>query len=137
MAQTFIAGYLTEITLDAEDVTLIGNVVSFSDDQAAVPNPTFGTKYRRTIAAQGRYSIDVSGHLTAEQVGALWALRANTDPIAWSIVIGATGEATEAGTVAGTAVVTNLTFEADAEQNWAWSCTLEGDDAPTYTPPTP
>lgn len=134
MAETFIPGYFTEIEIATEDYTLIANVTSFSDDQTAVPKPTFGSKYRRTIAGQGLYTIDVSGHLSAEKTAALWALRANPFPVAWSVAIGDQGQASDGGIVAGTAVVTNLTFEVDAEQNWAWSCTLEGDGEPTYTP---
>lgn len=133
--QTFIPGYLTDIMIGADDLTLIGQVVAFSDDQAAVPKPTFGKKYRRTIAGQGTYSIDVSGHLASEEVGTLWTLRANPDAHTWTVQIGTLGEDTDGGIIAGAAVITNLTFEADAEGNWAWSLTLEGDDEPTFTPP--
>lgn len=135
MAQTFIPGYFTDISIGSEDLTLIGQVVSFSDDQAAVPKPTFGKKYRRTIAGQGTYSIDVSGHLAAEEVGTLWVLRSSPFPQTWVIQIGDVGQATDGGIISGLAILTNLTFEADAEGNWAWSMTLEGDDAPDHTPP--
>jgi len=134
MSQTFIPGYMTEISLNGTDVTLIGQVTSYSDDQTAVPKPTFGTRYRRTIAGQSLYSIDVSGHLAAESAGDLWAIKAQTVPVAWSIQIGTQGEATDGGILSGDAVVTNLTMDADAEGNWSWSCTLEGDGDPTYTP---
>lgn len=137
MAETFIAGHFTEITLNAIDVTLIGNVVSFSDDQTAVPKPTFGKRYRRTIAGQGLYTIEVSGHISAEQIADLWALRAAAEAIAWTMQVGVLGEATDGGSLGGNGVVSNLTFEADAEGNWAWSCSVEGDDEPTYTPATP
>ena len=135
MTTTFIAGYNTEIVIGTDDLTLIGQVVSYSDDQAAVPKPTFGSKYRRTISGQGTYSIDVSGHLAAEEVGTLFALRADPDAKDWTIQIGVVGEATDGGILAGEAVITNLTMEADAEANWAWSMTLEGDGVPTHTPP--
>lgn len=137
MSQTFIPGYLTEITIGGTDYTLIGQVVSFSDDQTAVPKPTFGTRYRRTIAGQGLYAIDVNGHLAAEEVANLWTMRAQSVPQAWTIQIGDAGGPTDGGILAGNAVVTNLTMEADAEGNWAWSCTLEGDGEPNLTPPAP
>ena len=44
MAQTFIPGYHTEIEVGSDDLTLIGQVLSYSDDQNAVPKPTFGLK---------------------------------------------------------------------------------------------
>lgn len=135
LTETFIPGYMTEILVGTDDLTLIGQVVSYSDDQNAVPKPTFGTAYRRTISGQGTYAIDISGHLAAEEVGTLFALRANPDAQVWTIQIGAIGEATDGGILDGTAVITNLTMEADAEANWAWSMTLEGDGAPNYTPP--
>ncbi len=132
---TFIPGHMTDIQVGIENLTLTGQVVSFSDDQAAVPKPTFGTKYRRTITGQGTYSIDVSGHLAAEEVGSLWALRALEGAVPWSIQVGDIGTPTDGGIVDGDAVITNLTFEADAEGNWAWSMTLEGDGAPNFTAP--
>ena len=135
MSETFIPGYLTEIIVGADDLTLIGQVVSYSDDQNAVPKPTFGTKYRRTISGQGTYAIDISGHLAAEEVGTIFTLRANPDAHNWNIQIGELGAATDGGILNGSAIITNLTMEADAEANWAWSMTLEGDGAPTLTPP--
>lgn len=135
MSETFIPGYLTEIIVGADDLTLIGQVVSYSDDQNAVPKPTFGTKYRRTISGQGTYAIDISGHLAAEEVGTIFALRANPDAHNWNIQIGELGGATDGGVLNGAAIITNLTMEADAEANWAWSMTLEGDGAPVLTPP--
>lgn len=134
MSETFVPGHFTEINIATDDLTLIGNVVSFSDDQTAVPKPTFGKKYRRTIAGQGLYSIEVAGHLAAEFTAELWALRATPDGVSWTVQIGDIGNPSDSGIIGGTAIVTNLTFEADAEQNWAWSMTLEGDDEPTYTP---
>ena len=133
MPDTFIPGYLTEITIDAEDVTLIGNVTTYSDDQTAVPKPTFGSRYRRTIAGQGLYTIDVEGHLSAEQTEALWLIRTKSEAVAWSVQIGAEGAATDGGIIDGFAVVTNFTMAADSEGNWSWSLTLEGDGEPSYT----
>lgn len=132
--EIFIPGYQTEITIEANDFTLVGNVVSYSDDQTAVPKPTFGSRYRRTIGGQSLYSIDVSGHLAANAVAELIAVRANVGPSDWTIQMGELGAPGDAGILAGEAIVTNLTFEADAEANWAWSLTLEGDGEPTYTP---
>ena len=132
--QTFIPGYNTEVEIGSDDLTLIGQVIAYSDDQNAVPKPTFGSKYRRTIAGQGTYSIDVSGHLAAEEVGTLFALRADPAAQPWAIQIGLLGGDDDGGILNGDAIITNLTMEADAEANWAWSMTLEGDGAPIHTP---
>jgi predicted secreted protein len=131
----FIPGYQAEITLNSDDVTLIANVLSFSDDQTAIPKSTFGSKYRRTIAGQGLFTVDVSGHLGVDETATLWALRSETDPVAVSIQIGEAGAATDAGIIAGSAVITNLSYTTDSEGNWAWSATLEGDGEPTFTAP--
>ena len=133
----FIPGYQTEIEISGNDLTLVGSVVSYSDDQNAVPKPTFGTRYRRTIAGQGVYTIDVNGHLSASDAATLWAIRATEGPVAWQVTIGSdtAAPATEAGIINGSAIVTNMTWEADAEGNWAWSMTLEGDGVPIYAPP--
>lgn len=132
--EVFIPGYQTEIEIGADDLTLIGQVVSFSDDQTAVPKPTFGRRYRKTVAGQGSYTVEVSGHIAADASALLWAIRAVEGPQPWQIQMGELGGDTDAGIAAGSAVVTNMTWEADAEGNWAWSLSLEGDGEPTYTP---
>lgn len=132
---TFIPGYQAAITLGSDDVTLIANVLSFSDDQTAIPKSTFGTKYRRTIAGQGLFTVDVSGHLGVDETPTLWALRSQTDPVAVAIQVGELGGATDGGIISGSAVVTNLTYNTDSEGNWSWSATLEGDGEPEYTAP--
>ena len=131
--EVFIPGYMTEILIGVDDLTLVGNVVSYSDDQTAVPKPTFGSRYRRTIGGQSLYTIDVSGHLSAAEAPLLWAIRAVEGVQAWTIQIGELGLPTDSGIVTGLALVTNMTWEADAEANWAWSLTLEGDGIPEYT----
>jgi len=137
MAVTFIPGWQAAVDVGGSDLTLIGNVVGYSDDQTAVPKATFGSKYRRTIGGQGVYTLELSGHLSAEDAAALWALRAADGPQSWTVQMGDPGEATDAGIIGGSAIVTNLSFDDDAEGNWAWSLSLEGDGTPTYTPATP
>ena len=137
MSQTFIPGYLASVEINAEDLTVVGQVVGYSDDATALPKPVFGTRYRNTVRGQGVVSIDVSGHLSAEVIGALMIMNALPDAVAYSIQIGELGGGTDSGILSGQAVITNLTLGDDATANWSWSLTLETDGDPIYTPVAP
>ena len=137
MSQTFIPGYLASVEIASEDLTVVGQVIGYSDDATALPKPVFGSRYRNTVRGQGVVSIDVSGHLSAEIVAALMVMNADPDPVDYSIQIGELGEDTDSGILAGNAVITNLTLGDDATANWSWSLTLETDGDPVYTPATP
>lgn len=135
MTTTYVPGYLTEIEIGADDLTVIGQVVSYSDDAAAVPKPVFGQQSRNTVRGQKVYTIEVSGHLAAEFTGILFGLNTQPGAIPWQIQIGLAAAPTDGGLLTGDAVITNLTMDADAEGNWAWSMSLEGDGPADHTPP--
>ena len=138
MAQTFIPGYLAAVEINSEDLTVIGQVLGYSDDATALPKPVFGTRYRNTVRGQGVVSIDVSGHLSAETVASLMVMNALPDAVTYSIQIGEISPgATDGGILSGSAVITNLSLGDDATANWSWSLTLETDGLPVYTPATP
>ena len=137
MSQTFIPGYLAEVTINLEDLTVVGQVIGYSDDATSLPKPVFGQRYRRTVRGQGVVSLDVSGHLSAEVTAALMTMNALPDPVAYTIQIGEAGAATDSGELSGSAVITNLTLGDDATSNWSWSLTLETDGDPVYTPVAP
>ena len=137
MSQTFIPGWQAEIEINLTDLTVVGNVIGYSDDATAVPKSVFGKKYRNTVRGQHVVTIDASGHLSAEIVPDLMAMNAIDIPVAFSIQIGTAAGATDGGTLDGTAVISNLSLNDDSEGNWSWSITMESDDEPTYTPVTP
>jgi predicted secreted protein len=135
VSQTFIPGWKAAVTIGTDDVTLIGSVLAYQDQATGVPKPTFGTPYRRTIKGQSTYNISLEGHLAAEEVATLWTAKATDGPVAWEIQIGTESAATDGGKLDGSAVITALEYGADAEGNWSWTMTLEGDGTPNYTPP--
>lgn len=137
MSQTFIPGYLATVAINLEDLTVVGQVIGYSDDATALPKPVFGTRYRNTVRGQGVVSIDVSGHLSAEVTAALFEMNALPDAVAYTIQIGEAAANTDGGTLTGMAVITNLTLGDDATANWSWSLTLETDGDPVYTPVAP
>jgi len=128
---------LAAITIGSDDLTVIGNVISYSDDATAVPKPVFGQRYRNTVRGQGVVTIGCSGHLSAELVSNLFALNAQADTVAYEIQIGEAAGPTDGGKMTGNAVITNLSIDDDSEGNWAWSLNLESDGVPVYTPVTP
>ena len=132
--QTFIPGYLASVEINAEDLTVVGQVIGYSDDATALPKPTFGPRYRNTVRGMGVVSLDVSGHLSKETVDALFVMNALPTAVTYSIQIGEEGGLTDSGVLSGSAVITNLTLGDDATANWSWSLTLETDGPPIFTP---
>ena len=137
MAQTFIPGWLASVEIMAIDLSVIGQVIGYSDDHTALPKPVFGQSYRNTVRGQGVVSFDCSGHLSAETVADLFGINAADIAVDFSVQIGELGGDTDGGIMSGTGVITNLSIDDDATGNWAWSLTLESDGAPLYTPAVP
>jgi hypothetical protein len=137
MSSTFIPGWQTTISLNAEDLTVVGNVLSFVRTKSSQPKPVFGSPFRNEIPGQASGALEAEGHVAVEKVQALEDLFNAQASVAYSIAAGQAGAATEAGTWTGKLVVTNYELTSDAEGEWEWSISATLDGAPLYTPPTP
>lgn len=137
MSQTWIPGYLATVSINAVDLTVVGQVIGYSDDATSLAKPVFGSRYRNTARGQGVVSLDCSGHVSAESIGDLFTMNALPGTVAYSVQVGEAGEATDGGVLTGDAVITNLSINDDATGQWAWSLTLETDGTPAYAPATP
>jgi hypothetical protein len=135
--QTFIPGWETTITFDSEDITVVGNVLSFVRTKAALPKPVFGSQFRHEIPGQAGGSISAEGHLSAEKVQALEDLFNSSVSVPYVIQAGTAAGATDGGAWSGLMVVNEYTLDTDAEDQWSWSINATLDGAPTYTPAAP
>jgi hypothetical protein len=137
MAMTFIPGWETTITINAEDLTVVGNVLNFVRTKSSQPKPVFGSPFRNEIPGQAGGTLSAQGHVAVEKVQALEDIfNANTS-VAYVIQAGTAAGDTDAGQWAGNLVVTSYTLDTDAEGEWEWSIEATLDGAPTYTPPAP
>lgn len=137
MAQTFIPGWQTTITISSEDLTVVGNVVNFVRTRASNPKPVFGQPFRHELPGQAGGTLSANGHLSAEKAAGLEAIFNSAVPVAYSLSAGTDGEATDGGTWQGNLVVTEYTLDADAEGEWDWSISATLDGEPVYTPAAP
>ena len=130
----FLPGWKTAVTIDSEDLTIIGQTLGFSMDQTALPKPTFGQKSRNTIAGQQVATISIAGHVDETAAGILFGILDADQPVTYTIQIGEL-LTSDGGSIAGNGVLSNFTLDADADGQWAWSAELETDGDSTYTPP--
>lgn len=137
MVQTFVPGWDSQITINAEDLTIVGNVLGFVRSRASQPKPVFGSKSQREIPGQGSGTINVGGHISVEKVAALEAIIEANASVAYTIVAGNATDSTEAGQWAGNMAVTELSVDADATGEWDFTLSGTMDEWPTYTAPTP
>ena len=135
MVQTFVPGYHTTVTLNSEDFTVYGNVLSMSLTKTAPRKPVFGAKASQVISGQQAWSMSASGHIAAEgPVAELIAAADAEAPIAYTIQVGDALGATDVGSFAGTCVISSLEMSADAEGEWDWSMSAEISGLNPFTP---
>lgn len=134
MVQTFIPGWQAVISINTEDLTVIGNVLSFTRSKGSQPKPVFGQPFRNEIPGQGSGTIDAQGHVSVEKVGALETMFNSEVSVPYAIEAGVSGTATDAGSWAGNLVVTEYTLDSDAEGEWEWTISATLDGIPVFTP---
>lgn len=137
MAITFIPGWNTAITINGDEWTVHGNVLGFTRTKASLPKPVFGTPFRHEIPGQAGGSLSIEGHVAVEHIADLESAFNSSVPVSYVIQVGESGGATDAGTYAGSLVITELSLDTDAEDQWSYSAQATLDGAPIYTPPTP
>ncbi len=137
MAQVFIPGWNTTITIDTDDFTVFGNVLGFTRTKASLPKPVFGSQFRNEVPGQAGGSISVQGHVSVSGIIHLNDAFDSQTSVPYIIQVGDAAGPTDAGQFAGDLVVSELTLDTDAEGEWEFTmaCTLDG--TPAYTPPTP
>ena len=134
MAQTFIPGWETAITINSEDLTVVGRVLTFTRTKASNPKPVFGSPFRNELPGQAGGSLSAQGHVSVEKVAALEAIFNSNVSVDYEMQAGTVGGPSEAGQWTGKLVVTEYTLDTDAEGEWEWSLNATLDGAPLYTP---
>lgn len=137
MVQTFIPGWETTLTFNAEDFTVVCSVTAFNRARSSNAKPVFGAPARRELPGQKSGAVSANGHISVEKIVALNALIDSDVAVAYVVQVGTAAGATDAGAYSGNMVITEMNFEADAEGEWDFTlaATLDGD--PVYTPATP
>jgi hypothetical protein len=135
MSQTFIPGWDTTLTFNAEDFTVVCSVTSFNRARASNAKPVFGSNHRRELPGQKSGTVTAQGHISKEKVAALNGLIDSDASVAYEIQLGTLSGATDSGKYTGQMVVTEVNFEADAEGEWDFTLSATLDGEPVYTAP--
>lgn len=134
---TFIPGWQTTVTLNAEDVSAVGSVVRLQKQRQVMTKPTFGSPAGFSLGGQRIAQFSANGHISAEKAAALEAMFAADEPIAFSLQVGIGSSDTDAGLHTGLCVISNYTIEANADGEWDWSIEAQTSGEVTYTPASP
>jgi len=138
MTMTWIPGYLGTISIDGDDYTVVGNVLTLDGAKTTPRKPVFGQSAQDVISGQKAWSLSASGHVAAEApVVELFAAFSAEVPLDFIIQIGEAGGVTDTGTLTGTLVISSLSISSDAEDEWTWSLSAEASGEVDHTPPTP
>lgn len=132
MAEPFVSGYLTELTIDSVVHSVWTNTAGLDMSQTVLPKPVFGDRFPSKIVAQQDATLDSTGHISPAAAAALDAARLSQTAVAYIMQIGEVG-GNDAGSYAGNGLVASLAINADAEGQVQFSMTIECTDDPAYT----
>lgn len=132
--QTFIPGFQATVTLNSDDISAIGNVVSLNLTRNVMVKNVFGAGSANSLGGQRSGTFSASGHVSAEMIGNLVAMFEEDSSIDFSIQIGEASGATDGGTYTGKCNISSFTVEANADGEWDWSIQATTDGAVTHTP---
>ena len=135
MTNSYIPGWQSGVTINLVDVGVIGNVLSLDQTRASLPKPVFGKPHRDELPGQRSGTLSASGHVTVEKLSDLQALIESDVAVAYTLDVGTAGGALDAGQYAGSLVVSQLTLDSDAEDQWSWAIQATLNGAPALTPP--
>ena len=137
MAQTFIPGWSTDVTVHLHDLTIVANSFSMTRTKGSQPKAVFGSAFRREIPGQAGGTVSLAGHVSVEILPDLEDIFGSEVAVAYVFDVGITASAVEAGSYAGSMVITEFTLEAGAEDEWDWTINATLDGAPAFTPVAP
>jgi hypothetical protein len=133
----FIPGYEATITLNADDFSTVGSVISLEQSKNIMTKPVFGSAFAFSLGGQKTGTITASGHISTEKLPDLQAAFDAAQPIAFTIQIGDAAGTTDAGVYSGNCTISSLTTESAADGEWDWSLEAQTAGEITYAAGTP
>lgn len=132
---TFVPGYLGTVTLNTDDISAVGSVVSLERSRNIMAKPTFGSPYQYSLGGQKLGTFSANGHVSVEHLGALEDAFVSDAPIPFSLQVGEAAGPTDAGLYEGDCVVSTYTIEGNADGEFDWSIEAQTSGPITYTAP--
>lgn len=133
MAEDFVAGFLASVTLDAVDVTLQVETLSFSRSKSVLSKGSMdGTGFAKSIPGPETGTIDMAGHIAQIAYNDLEAAFAKDVPVLFVITVleGLTSDAKWSGEV----TLSDLNVDTNPDGNWAFQLSGETSGPVVYAP---
>ncbi len=130
----FIAGYLADLQVDGVVLHQWASSATLSKTTNAIPANTLGRTHNEYVNGKKDTSMDVSMHLDTDALVQLQAADDATEPVTCVFRPGVLG-VKDAGSYTGLGIITDMSIDGGAEDNWTVSLSIQGTDEWPYTAP--
>ena len=132
MANTFIAGYLTELSIDGD--ALEPNLASgtLTRNKNVILKPVAGEQSTYALPGLITGTLSISGHVSTEDIAKLNDAYVSNTALAYVFQIGDV-TAPDGGAYGGDLLVESLSFAFSADDEWTFSLDAVLDGTATYT----
>ncbi len=132
----FIQGFLAELTLDGNVITLVTADVSFSEAKTSLDKSVMDSSgVSQTIPGMTSGALSITGHIDQANLNLLEASWAKDVAVNFLLVINE-GLTTD-GQWSGIVALDSFTRETSADRNWAFSLSGVTSTATIFTPSAP
>ena len=136
MAEAFVQGFLANLKLDTNDITMVLTDVSLDESKTSLDKSVMdGTGESQSIPGKKSGSMSMNGHVDQANLNLLEASWAKQEPVVFTLEI-SQGLGTADASWSGKVTLTSFTKSTSADGNWAFS--LSGDTSGVvFSPYTP
>ena len=132
MATTWIAGYITEVKIGADQIESMVASGGLTLNKNIMLKNVAGAAEPTALAGLITGTISVSGSVSVEDAAKLNAAFESTATVVYIFQIGEDGGSLDAGAYTGNAMVESLALDFDANDSWTFSMDMILDGAATY-----
>jgi len=132
----FVQGFLAEITLDSNVITLVSADVSLDESKTSLDKSVMdGSGVSVSIPGMTSGTLSVNGHIDQANLNLLEATWAKDVTVAFILAL--TEGLTTDSSWAGNVTLTSFTRETAADGNWAFSLSGDTSGVTTFVPSAP
>ena len=131
MANTFIPGYMAEVTIDGD--ALADNLGSgtLTRNKNIMTKAVAGAQTPSALAGLITGTISISGHVSTEDIAKLNAAFVSNTALTFVFQMG-DSTAPDAGNYSGSALIESLSFAFDADDEWVFTMDMMISGSATY-----
>ena len=132
MANTFMPGYMAEISIDGDALESVTASGTLTRSKNVMTKAVAGTQTPSTLAGLITGSLSISGHASIAEIALMDAAYVSNTPLVYVFQIGDT-TAPDGGAYGGSLLIETLSWAFDADDEWTFSLDAVLSGATTYT----